>query len=151
VEAGTPQRRGHAVLVGYGRVGRIIARGLAEDGGAFVLIEEERDLARQAEADGLHVVAGNAADPRVLEEAGIGEAARLLVAIPEGFEGGAIAEHALALNPSLRVVARAHSDQEVEHLERMGAQDVVMGERETAARMLALALSPEARSSGHAA
>jgi CPA2 family monovalent cation:H+ antiporter-2 len=127
------------ILVGYGRVGRIIADGLVAQGRVPVLIETEGDVARRAEEAGLHVVMGNATDPRVLEEAGIGQAARLLIAIPEGFEGGVIAQRARAFNPDLRIIARAHSDEEVAHLERLGAQQVVMGERETAARMLTLA------------
>jgi CPA2 family monovalent cation:H+ antiporter-2 len=44
------------------------------------------------------------------------------------------------VNPELRVIARAHSDAEVEHLERLGAVDVVMGEREIAAKMLAISI-----------
>jgi CPA2 family monovalent cation:H+ antiporter-2 len=39
----------------------------------------------------------------------------------------------------LPIIARAHSDAEVEHLERLGAQHVIMGEREIAVRMVALA------------
>ena len=74
----------------------------------------------------------------MLEEAGIRQAAKLVIAIPEGFEGGAIAEHARALNPGILVFARAHSDEEVEHLERLGVDHVVMGEREIARTLLAL-------------
>jgi len=39
----------------------------------------------------------------------------------------------------MTVIARAHSDAEVAHLERLGADEVVMGEREIAGRMFALA------------
>ena len=135
-------REGHAILVGYGRVGRIIAEGLAGQKRAFVVIEAERDIASRAEKGGLTVVLGNGTDERVLLEAGINQAARLLLAIPEGFEAGAIAERARALNPAVHIIARAHSDEEVEHLKRLGAQQVVMGERETAARMFELAADP---------
>ncbi len=143
IEQERQQRRDrHVVLVGFGRVGRIIASGLINQKRALVLIEAERDIARQAEENGMQVVAGNATDSRTLLEAGIENASRLLIAIPEGFEGGAIAERAKALNPQLKIIARAHSDAEVEHLERLGAQHVVMGERETADRMLKLAADP---------
>ena len=62
----------------------------------------------------------------------------MLIAVPEGFEGGAIHEHARHLNPTLNVIARAHSDAEVAHLESLGVGHIVMGERELAARMLTL-------------
>jgi CPA2 family monovalent cation:H+ antiporter-2 len=74
----------------------------------------------------------------VLRAAGIVEAGQLVLAIPEGFEAGAIAERARAVNPTLRILARAHSDEEVVHLEPHGADYVVMGEREIARRLLTL-------------
>ena len=85
------------------------------------------------------MVRGNATDAPTLRAAGIERAAKLLIAIPEGFEGGAIAERARRLNPALKIIARAHSDAEVAHLERLGADEVVMAERETARRMFELA------------
>ena len=130
---------GHIILVGYGRVGSRIAAELRRRGKGFVVIEDQADIAAGAEADGLKVVRGNAVDPAVLELAGIGGAGRLLIAIPEGFEAGAVYERARALNPLVNVIARAHSDAEVAHLEKLGVGDVVLGEREIAMRMLALA------------
>lgn len=127
---------GHVVLVGYGRVGRLIGEGLAETGRRFVVIEDQADVAEAARGRAMDVVVGNAADRDILARAGIASASKLLVAIPEGFEAGGIAERARSVNPGLGVIARAHSDEEVAHLERLGAQHVVMGEREIAARML---------------
>jgi CPA2 family monovalent cation:H+ antiporter-2 len=92
----------------------------------------------------MEVLRGNAVDQRILEAAGIKQAGHLLIAIPEAFEAGAIFEHARALNPDIRVIARAHSDAEVQHLERLGVPDVVMGEREIASRMLVLSLADRA-------
>ena len=133
------RREGHVILVGYGRVGSHIAKQLHEGRRALIVIEDQRDTARKAEREGMQVVLGNATQPRVLHEAGIEHASKLLIAIPEGFEGGAVAERARELNPKLPIIARAHSDEEVEHLRRLGAQHVVMAERETAKRMFTLA------------
>ena len=135
------QRRleGHVILVGYGRVGKMIARELKDRGRAFVVIDDQPDVAQQAQKDGIPVLLGNAVHPPTLKEAGIDKAAKLLIAIPEGFEGGAVTDRAKAMNPLLPVIARAHSDEEVEHLKKLGAEQVVMGERETAAKMISLA------------
>jgi monovalent cation:H+ antiporter-2, CPA2 family len=129
---------GHVILVGYGRVGKLIADRLAEKGVHFVVVEADAERAEEAEEAGLTVVRGSALEDRHLRAAGIIEARRLLIAVPEGFEGGAIHEHARHLNPDLQVIARAHSDAEVKHLEGLGVPHVVMGERELAARMLSL-------------
>ena len=134
-------RRDHVILVGYGRVGRRIAGGTRRSGRAFVVIEAQPDTARKAIDEGMQVIVGNAADPYVLDQAGIGEASALLLAIPEGFEAGGIAQRARKMNPELSIIARAHSDEEVDHLGRLGADHVVMGEREIADRMLILAAS----------
>ncbi len=129
---------GHVILVGYGRVGKLIAERLAERKAHFVILETDAERAEEAEEAGHPVVRGSALEDRHLLAAGICEARRLLIAVPEGFEGGAIHEHARHLNPKLQVIARAHSDAEVAHLEGMGVPHVVMGERELAARMLQL-------------
>ncbi|MGE0775276.1 MAG: YbaL family putative K(+) efflux transporter [Sphingomonadaceae bacterium] len=135
-----PASSGHVILIGYGRVGSLIAKELTSRGKPFVVIEDQTDMARQAEADGMKVIMANALEAHTLEAAGIRDASTLLVAIPEGFEAGAVFERAREVNPKLRVIARAHSDAEVEHLERLGAVDVVMGEREIAAKMLAISI-----------
>ena len=88
---------------------------------------------------GIEVIAGNAADPRVLRAANLPEAKLLIVAIPDAFEAGQIVEQARAVNPRIEIVARAHFDAEVEHLLQHGANTVVMGEREIARTMLELA------------
>lgn len=130
-----PGPRDHVILIGYGRVGRLLAGRMAKKAGSLVLVEREGDLVTQARDAGLTVIAGDAIEQRTLEAAGIDHASALLIAIPEGFEGGGILEQARRLNPDLRVIARAHSDAETAHLEKLGADCVVMGEREIANRM----------------
>ena len=41
-------------------------------------------------------------------------------------------ERARAANPTLDIIARAHSDAEVEYLTKLGANKIIMGEREIA-------------------
>jgi CPA2 family monovalent cation:H+ antiporter-2 len=136
------------VLVGYGRVGRLVADGISGEARQMVIVEERADLARSAREIGHEVVEGNASSMDVLEEAGIGEATRLMIAIPEGFEAGVIAQHARQRNPDIQILARAHSDEEVDHLEKIGADHVVMGEREIARRLLELLQSSRRQGSG---
>lgn len=51
-------------------------------------------------------------------------------------EAGQIIEQARAINPSLPIIARAHTDAEVEHLQKLGADVTIMGEREIAVAMV---------------
>lgn len=130
---------GHVVLVGYGRVGRLIGPTLRERGWPLLVIENADDAVEQLRTAGIEFIEGNAADPRILRAANLLEAKLLLVAIPDAFEAGQIAEQARNLNPRIEIVARAHFDAEVEHLLQHGADTVVMGEREIARTMLELA------------
>ena len=76
-----------------------------------------------------------------MRAANLAGARMLFVAIPEAFEAGQIVEQARKTNPALEIVARAHYDAEADHLLRLGASEVVMGEREIANAMLAHARS----------
>jgi K+:H+ antiporter len=62
----------------------------------------------------------------------------LIVAIPDGFEGGQVVQQARRAKPTLPIIARAHSEEEVEHLKRHGASHVILGEDEMAKAILAL-------------
>ncbi|MCP1572007.1 CPA2 family monovalent cation:H+ antiporter-2 [Herbaspirillum rubrisubalbicans] len=126
----------HVVLVGYGRVGRGIGEQLRAQGKPFVVIEAQRENLDALRQDGVPALYGNAAQSELLKAAAVARARWLLVAIPEVFEAGQVIENALELNAGLKVVARAHSDAEIEHLEKHGAQRVIMGEREIARGML---------------
>src|SRR5205823_13406042 len=63
----------------------------------------------------------SAADPEVLASADLAAARRLFVTIPEPFEAGQVVQQARALNPTLDILARAHSDAAVTHLAGLGA------------------------------
>ena len=57
---------------------------------------------------------------------------------PDGFEGGQVVQQARRAKPTLPIIARAHSEEEVEHLKRHGASHVILGEDEMAKAILAL-------------
>jgi CPA2 family monovalent cation:H+ antiporter-2 len=130
------EQPGHDVLIGYGRVGSLVGAALARSGAQVVVIEANEDGLEKARRDGAEVFDGNAADPEVLALANLATARRLFVTIPEPFEAGQVVQQAREINPLLEILARAHSDAAVEHLERLGANLVVLGEREIAERML---------------
>ena len=93
-------------------------------------------MAEAASKQTLEVIVGNAADPRVLKAANLSAARLLFIAIPDGFEAGQVSEQARRANAKLEIIASAHSDAEVEHLQKHGANFVIMGEREIALGML---------------
>jgi CPA2 family monovalent cation:H+ antiporter-2 len=127
---------GHAVLVGYGRVGSVIASGLKAAGVPFVLIEDAERRVAAAHAAGIEVIDGNGASSESLALANITGARAVLVAIPNAFEAGQAVEQARHFNPNATIIARAHADEEVAYLQNLGANNVIMGEREIGLGML---------------
>ncbi|ESX94305.1 Kef family K(+) transporter [Mesorhizobium sp. M1148] len=134
-ENGPPPRTtlsGHTILIGYGRVGSLVGAALKQASLPFLVIEDaDKTLARLRD-DGVEIVSGNAANGGVFAAANPQGAKRLILAIPNAFEAGQIVLRARAANPGINVIARAHSDAEVEHLKGLGADTVIMGEREIA-------------------
>jgi CPA2 family monovalent cation:H+ antiporter-2 len=125
----------HSILVGFGRVGSIIAGALQQRETPFVVIETSDSILAKLRERGIDAITGNAAGPDVLNSVNASGARNLVIAIPEAFEAGQIVKQARAVNPAIQIVARAHSDAEVEHLTRLGADIVIMGEREIARAM----------------
>lgn len=123
---------GHAIVVGYGRVGSQLAHLLQERGVPLVVIEDDADLVAQARARGLPTVRGNAANRRAMLEAAPERATLAVFAIPHALEAGETIERLKALNPAITVLARAHSEGQVRHLLQHGADAAVLAERELA-------------------
>jgi CPA2 family monovalent cation:H+ antiporter-2 len=122
----------HTILIGYGRVGSLVGQSLKERNMPFLVIEDADKTIARLRHDGIETVTGNAANAEVFAAANAAGARRLILAIPNAFEAGQVVLRARAANPDIDIIARAHSDAEVEHLTGLGANTVIMGEREIA-------------------
>jgi CPA2 family monovalent cation:H+ antiporter-2 len=123
---------GHAVLVGYGRVGSLVGEALIAKGQKMLVIEERHEVIAALHERGIEAIAGNAALPGLLKAANIAEARWLISAIPNPFENANLVEHGRSANHDLEIIARAHSDAEVEYLRKYGADFIIVGETEIA-------------------
>lgn len=127
---------GHAVLVGYGRVGRRVAEALKAGGQAFLVIEAEADATTPLAAAGIETHVGTAGEPGMLERINLAGARWVISAIPDAFEAGALIERARSANPNVRIVARAAGPEAVDYLKGLGADVILVGEEEIAAGMI---------------
>lgn len=126
---------GQIVLVGYGRVGKRIAAALSEQGIPFVVAEQNREIVESLRKSGIPAVSGNAAEPSVLIQAHITNAAMLVIASPDALDVRKMVEIATTLQPSIEVVVRTHSEQESKLLQHEGIGTVFFGEEELAKGM----------------
>lgn len=109
---------GQVVLVGYGAIGRQIAKALAARGIAYVVVDQNRELIEDLRNRGEAAVCGDAADPAVLIQAHIANAAMLAVAWPDPVAASQMIETARALNPDIEIIVRMHTKEEVLLLEK---------------------------------
>ncbi len=131
--AGVPRRT--AVILGYGRVGRLVASALARRGFGFVVVDESPHAVREAREDGLTAVRGNVENRVVLGRVPLERATVLVVAIPDPVSTRFVVDTVRRAHPRLPIVARTHSQSERAALRRLGATMVVVGEVELALEM----------------
>ena len=126
----------HAIVCGYGRVGRLLGPAFERRGFRYVVVTQQRNEVDRLRADGVTAIYGDAANPEVLEMAGIARARLVVVATSDPHETRLIVERVRGLNAAVDVVARTHSDSEAAHLRSLGGKvQAVHGERELAVQM----------------
>jgi CPA2 family monovalent cation:H+ antiporter-2 len=136
----------HAIVIGYGRVGSALANVLRDRGVPVLVIDDSGEHVQRAHAEGIPAIRGSAANDAVLAEAHPEKATIAILAIPQPLEAGEALSKLRAINPSLTLLSRAHSDAEVRHLLRHGADGAVMAERELAHSLAEMVLSTPAYS-----
>lgn len=126
---------GHTVLIGYGRVGTVLAELLRQRQLPFVVIEQDTTTVHRLRATGTRVVHGHGDEPSVLARAGIATARLLLVTANEPASTRRAIEHALRANPNLEVIARVHHESQQRVLSALPRTQCVLGEVELAYEM----------------
>lgn len=124
------------ILVGYGKVGVHISQNVQEAHIDLVIIDSNREKVDTLRERGLHAIAGDATHPETLQEAAISKAVALAVAIPDPFAARRIVEEAKILNPNLRILVRAHNDEEMDYFYEQNADLALTGPREIGRRMV---------------
>ncbi|MGD2080328.1 MAG: potassium channel protein [Nitrospirota bacterium] len=114
--------RGHYIVCGYGRMGRIVCDELKRRGRPFVVIEKSPAF---EPPEDLLLIAGDATQDEVLREAGIQNAAGLITVLPTDAENLYVVLSARGLAPTLNIVARAVGEGSEQKLLRAGANRAV--------------------------
>lgn len=127
---------GHVVLVGYGRVGRVIEERLAAEGIPTIVVDEDGTIIEALRNAGKAAVVGDATDPMVLVQAHVAKAAVLAIATPDTIKVRRIVETAQTVNPNIAVVIRSHNEVEAHQLEEATSGTVFVGERVLADSMV---------------
>lgn len=115
----------HAIICGYGRLGRSLARELRDRDFPLIVIDVDPASISDCEELGIAAVQGNAADETVLREAGIERAKSLIAVANSDSENVFIVLTAAGLNNHLEIIARYNSEASMSKLQRAGAHTVL--------------------------
>ena len=131
---------GHVIVVGYGLNGKNLARVLREVGIAYRVLEMDPDLVRWAKAGGEPISFGDGTRPEILQQAGIGKARVLVIAISDPAATARLVAQARRMRGDLYIVVRTRYVTEIDHLYRLGANQVIPEEFETSVEIFARVL-----------
>ncbi|AOM42560.1 YbaL family putative K(+) efflux transporter [Xenorhabdus hominickii] len=126
---------GHAIVVGYGRVGRLLCQRLQEKNFPVVVIENTRARFEELGEIGVSAVMGNAANKDIMTLARLDCACTLFLTIPNGYEAGEIVASTKEVRSDINIIVRAHYDDEVTYIKERGTNLIIIGEHEIAKAM----------------
>ena len=117
--------KGHMIICGYGRMGRLVCREFSKQRLPFVVLDLRPEVFKDfALAHGIALV-GDATEDAVLRKAGVERARALITVAPSDAANLYITLSARLLNDRLFIVARAEAEVAEAKLARAGADRVV--------------------------
>jgi CPA2 family monovalent cation:H+ antiporter-2 len=131
-QAGRQVAAAGAVIVGYGPVGRTVARRAEEFGLVPVVVDFNIDTVLALQAEGKRALYGDGTHADILKEAGIAQAGYLIVSLPDTRASVMVVSLARQLNPGLKILARARYLADGGALEQAGVDAVCYDEAEAA-------------------
>jgi voltage-gated potassium channel len=115
------QLRDHVIVVGFGRVGRAVVRGVLNEKRPCIVIDRDTAATAAITVAGVHGLIGDASEESVLRDAGIERAEAIVAAAHDDATNLVVVLTARALNPNLRIVARVNDPAWYDRIRRAGA------------------------------
>ncbi|KHG43075.1 MAG: potassium channel protein [Aphanizomenon flos-aquae KM1D3_PB] len=134
---------GHYIICGFSRTGRQIAKEFQAEAVSFVVIDSELESVQKAQEIGYTVFQGDATLDDTLLKVGVTKAICIVAALPSDAENLYTVLSAKTLNPDIRAIARASTEEAVQKLQRGGADAVISPYITGGKRMAAAALRPQ--------
>lgn len=133
----------HYIVCGFGRMGKQICREFQSESIPFVVVDASPERAEMARNANYLALEGDATLDETLMEVKIKEAVCIVAALSSDAENLYTLLSAKTLNPKIRAIARANTEEAVQKLQRAGADAVVSPHITGARRLAAAALRPQ--------
>ena len=125
LEALPEAQRGHAIIIGYGRVGKTVAALLREHGLRHVAVDSDPATVARARRAGEDVFFGDAARPAFLQACGLASAQSVIITINLAPQIDQIISAIRAERPDLPIISRARDAAHARHLYAQGVNETV--------------------------
>lgn len=116
---------GRTIVIGFGRVGRMVVDMLREHGQAYIAVEADVDAVAEARRQKYPVTFGDASRPEMLERLNIDKAKALVLTMDNPALSVNVTRRARALVPDLTIIARARDGRHAAQLYKAGVTDAV--------------------------
>ena len=134
---------GHFIICGFGRMGQMLGRHLADSGAQFVAIDRNEEALEVCRQNNWPFIDGDATDDRTLLEAGIQRARGLATVLSSDADNLFVVLSAKLITKQVRVISRAYDQKGVEKMQRAGADQVVSLYASGATKMAQLLTNPK--------
>jgi CPA2 family monovalent cation:H+ antiporter-2 len=114
-----------AVIIGFGRVGRLVAEMLQQHGRDYIAVDSDVDAVSAARRDGFPILYGDASRPELLDRLNLGHASALILTMDDPVLLVRMTKRVRAWCPDLTIVARARDPAHAAELYRAGVTDAV--------------------------
>lgn len=118
MDADKPSLNKKIIIIGLGPIGRKVASIVEQHNYFPVIIESNIDTVAELEED-YEILFGDATESVILEEAGIKEAAYLIITIPDTENAVAIIDAARNINPKIQIITRVSYLSEIEEMRQI--------------------------------
>jgi CPA2 family monovalent cation:H+ antiporter-2 len=122
---GTGEARPRVVVIGFGRVGRLVADMLASHDKSYVAVDSDIDSVAAARAEGYPVIFGDVSRPELVDRLNLGHASALVLTMDDPVLTVRLTKRVRGWCPDLIIVARARDAEHAAELYRAGASDAV--------------------------
>lgn len=120
-----PSVEDQVLIVGFGRVGRLVGEMLAEHGQKFVAVDANASTVSKGRSEGANVFYGDAGNTDMLKRCGIEKARAMVVTMDAPAKVDEVVAATRSLRPDLILIARARDSKHAERLYRLGVTDAV--------------------------
>jgi len=126
----------HIIVCGYGRVGSWVGKALKEYEIPFVVVDYNQKVVQELKNAGTAVIYGDPTEPEVLEAVGIRGAKAIILAIPDREVQETLITYVQTVAPDVKIISRAHRDEDWEKLKTLRVDKVIQPEFEAAVEII---------------